>query len=316
MRRSALLVVLTAFVAGAGACTAAGTNSGDGNGDMPPSGDGTGDPPLAPPRPPDINNDDAGAFGLGSRGKDAGGARPDAGRGAGDAGIPVDAGAPVDSGVVDPPDTGAAPPIDAAPDVVDTVDAGTVDSGNDSGTVVPADACPGALGASDLAIVELMIAAQTGPGDQGEWLEVQSTRACSLNLRGLHFESPRVGGTDTLDIGDDFWLPPNGIFLVADSSDPAKNHSLPAPPLWTWLGSPSDVLDNGGDTITITMGGVTVDALTYPAFQLYSGRSISFPADCAWSDRSSWARWSYSFHVWTGTFQGTPNTDNTDVACY
>ena len=300
MRRSALLV-LTGFIAAAVACTAAGSK-GVNNGDLPPSGDGTGDPPLPPPRPPDINNDDAGAFGLGNRGKDAGGGRPDAGRGE------QDSGAPIDSGAVGPPDAGEVPPVDAGgPDVVVTVD---------SGVVAPADACPGSLGAGDLAIVELMIASQTGPGDQGEWLEVQSTRPCSLNLKGLHFESPRAGGTDTLDIGDDFWLKPNAIFLVANSLDPATNHSLPAPPLWTWLGSPSDVLANGGDTITITNGGVTVDTLTYPAFQLYSGRSISFPADCAWSVRSSWARWSYSFHLWTGAFQGTPNADNTDVACY
>ncbi|MDB4995179.1 MAG: hypothetical protein JWM74_2611, partial [Myxococcaceae bacterium] len=44
--------------------------------------------------------------------------------------------------------------------------------------------------------------------------------------------------------------------------------------------------------------------------------SISFPLDCAGSDRPSWTRWSYSFDSYSGTFQGTPNTDNDDVACY
>ena len=45
-------------------------------------------------------------------------------------------------------------------------------------------------------------------------------------------------------------------------------------------------------------------------------RSIAFPANCAWSDRASWSRWSMSFNVWSSPFEGTPGADNSDVSCY
>lgn len=304
-----VFVALSGVLAAASACSGIGGKNGSPNGDGFPLGDDTSDPPLPPPRDPDINNDDSGAFGVGSRGKDAGtSTEPDASsRGGAD----------------------AAPAADAdTPDASTGVDSGAPDSGNvvpdsggapDTGTVGPPDACPGGgvLSAGDLAVVEIMIQSQSGSGDHGEWLEVQSTRTCSLNLNGLHFESPRGTGKDTLDITTDTWLPANGIFVVADSSDATKNHDLPPGPLYTWNGQPGDVLVNGGDTVTLTAGGVTVETFTYPQFQtLYVGRSISFPADCAWSDRSSWARWSFSFNTWSGSFLGTPNADNTDVTCY
>src|SRR5947209_15274570 len=154
---SAVFVVAgLAFVGGAVACSAAAKKNTD-DGSFIPSGDGNGDPPLPPPRDPDINNDDAGAFGVGDRGKDGGGGATDSGGGRGgqDSG-----GDPVDSG-------GNLPPIDAGgPDATPVVDGGGA----------PSDACPGALAAGDLAVVELMIASQTGAGDKGEWVEVQSTR--------------------------------------------------------------------------------------------------------------------------------------------
>jgi hypothetical protein len=222
----------------------------------------------------------------------------------------------------------ASPPVDAdAPDSSGgTPDASTPDSSapdssppppQDSGTVGPPNACPSPAGAGSLAVVELMIASQTGSGDKGEWVEIQNTQGCAYNLNGLHIESPRGSLVDSVDITTDYWLPPNGIFVIADSADAATNHNVPTPPLWTWnAGNTADVLKNDGDTITISMKGTVVDNFTYPALVLYSGISVSFPADCAWSDRSSFARWSYSVYVWSSPFQGTPNADNTDVTCY
>ena len=306
MKQLALLA-LSGVIAAAAACSGGAAKKSAQDGEF-PTGDNTGDPPLPPPRDPDIVNDDAGAF-VGGRGKDGGATTtPDGGRGGADA-----AAAPDSS---DLPDA-------STPDSAMVPDSGTVtpDSGTvtpDSGTVGPANACPngGALSTGDLAVVELMIASQSGSGDRGEWLEVQSTRTCALNLNGLHVESPRGTLNDTFDITTDTWLGPNGIFVLADSADSTKNHDLPVP-IFVWNGAAADVLVNSGDTITFTAGAVTVENFVYPAFQtVYVGRSLSFPVDCAWSDRSSWARWSWAFHAWSGTYLGTPNADNTDVACY
>ena len=59
-------------------------------------------------------------------------------------------------------------------------------------------------------------------------------------------------------------------------------------------------------------GSIVIDELTYGTWGgSKPGRSVSFSVDCTWSDRSSWARWSYAANVWTSGFQGTPNADNT-----
>jgi len=308
MKRLTLLALCAAIGAGL-ACSGAASKKTTNDGQY-PSGDDSLDPGLPPPRDPDIVNDDAGAFGPGTRGRDGG---------ASDAGSrsPPDAAAPDAS---QEPDASDNPDASSLPDA-SAPDASAPDSGTvtpDSGVVVPGDACggTGVLGAGDLAVVEIMIASQSGSGDRGEWLEVQSTRNCSLNLKGLHFESPRGTQKDTGDVTVDTWLPANGIFVIADSSDPVLNHNLPTP-IYTWDHQPADVLVNSGDTVTLTAGSVTVETFTYPTFSvLHPGVSISFPADCAWSDRSSWARWSFSVHAWSGNFLGTPNADNTDVTCY
>lgn len=176
--------------------------------------------------------------------------------------------------------------------------------------------CTGALAAGDLRVVELMIASRAGTGDTGEWIEIQSTRDCWLKLQGLRIESPRgTTGVDFVNINSAFELAPNGIFLVGDSTDPAKNTGLPATNLFSF--ESSDVLKNDGDTVTIKMGATVVDTRTYPSFtNLENGRSISFPVDCAWSVIDDWQRWSLTFDVYKTGFKGTPGVDNDDVACY
>ncbi|MFO0677749.1 MAG: lamin tail domain-containing protein [Polyangiaceae bacterium] len=186
-----------------------------------------------------------------------------------------------------------------------------------------AEACDGPLAAGDLAIVELMIASASGSGDRGEWIEIQNTRDCSLNLKGLRIESPRgTSAKDGVDLQTDLILPAHGLFVVADSAVASENGDLPGTVV-AFANGPADVLKNDGDTITLTAGGVTVDALTYPALTITPGRSVSFPADCPWSDRSNFARWSQSFRGYGPAqadggvrLQGTPNGENVDVACF
>ena len=253
--------------------------------------DDPGDPALPDARAPDYNNPDSDAFGAGERGRDA--AMP----------VPEGGGRPnvQDSGILPPPDdAGPPPPKDAGPTM-----------------------CPLPLKAGDLAIVEFMIEAQAGSGDRGEWVEIQSTHPdCTLNLNGLHVESPRgTSVPDSVDVTDDLLLPPNGTILVADTSITELNHNLPGVVL-SWIAT--DALKNDGDTITVSAGGKTIDTITYGSWTAHPGRSVSFPVDCAWSVRTDWARWSWSFHQWQAApavdgglpMLGTPNADNADVACY
>jgi len=195
-------------------------------------------------------------------------------------------------------------------------DGGVAEGGHieisDAGTAV---ACTGPLGAGDVKIVEIMITSQGGTGDRGEWVELQSTRACILDIKGLIVSSPRGTSTDSATVTTDVYIQPGGSFVVADSSSATDNHGLPSATLVaTW--NTYDVLKNSGDTIDVTAGSTTIDALTYPSFTLTAGRTLAFPADCAWSDRASWSRWSLSFNTWQSPFQGTPGADNTDVSCY
>lgn len=184
----------------------------------------------------------------------------------------------------------------------------------DSGTVLPKVYCDGSLGAGDLAIAELLITSRAGSNDDGEWVEIRSTRTCWLKLNGLTISSPRGTSSDSAQITEDYELEPGGSFIVADSLDPLKNHGLTGK-LFAWQAS--DVLKNGGDTLELKLGATVVDTLTYPAFSnLTPGRTLAFPDDCAWNVRADWQRWSLTFTDYSAGFKGTPNATNDDVACY
>jgi hypothetical protein len=187
-------------------------------------------------------------------------------------------------------------------------------NGSDAGPVVK-EYCAGALAPGDLQIGELLIASRAGSLDDGEWIEIRSTRSCWLKVKGLTIESPRGSfSPNRATIAEDFELAPKGSFVVADSADPAKNHALPGK-VFAW--NASDVLKNDGDTVSLALGGVVLDSLTYPGFtNLEPGRTLAFPDDCAPAARADWARWSLSFDVWAPGQKGTPNATNSDVACY
>jgi hypothetical protein len=219
----------------------------------------------------------------------------------------------VPSPYVPPPDGDAAVPPDPEAGGDDAAQSG--DDGGDPGIdAAPSDACATPLGPGDLVVDELMIASVAGTGDHGEWLEVRSTRGCTLDIVGLHGECPTGVKVVTFDQLDDLWIPPYGTFIVADSSNPAIEHDLPGP-LVTWSGEPGDVLRNKGTTVTLSSNGVMIDALTYPALKLVVGASFAFPADCAPGSRSDFSLWQVSTASWFPSFLGTPNAPNEDVHC-
>ena len=174
-----------------------------------------------------------------------------------------------DSGAFSPAGERPAPPAKDA-------GAPILDAGGDSGTVQPQVFCAGALAAGDLAITEMLLSSRAGSGDDGEWVEVRSTRTCWLNVKGLSIESPRgTAAPNAATMTEDFELAPKGTFIVADSADPTKNHALPGKVVaWGAL----DVLKNDGDTVALKANGVVVDTVTYPAFSnLEPGRALAFP---------------------------------------
>jgi hypothetical protein len=178
----------------------------------------------------------------------------------------------------------------------------------------PDGECPDPLAQGDLAIVEILIASESGTGDHGEWLEVRSTRDCALDLRGLHGECAVGAKVITVDVATDAWLPAGGSFVIADSSDPAVNHSLPGLVL-AWSGDPGDVLRNQGTTVTLFANGALIDSVTYPQLKIPLGTSLAFPSDCAPAVRGDWTRWQESSASWFPGFHGTPNAPNDDVRC-
>jgi hypothetical protein len=184
----------------------------------------------------------------------------------------------------------------------------------DAPATPPDASCVQPLGPGVLAIDELMIESVKGTGDYGEWLEVQSTSGCAVNLHGLHGECPVGMKLHTFDVTGDMWLPPAGTFLVADTGDPAINHYLPGL-IVNWTGQPGDVLRNEGSTVTLTLDGNLVDTVTYPAFKLVVGASIAFPSNCPASSLPDWSSWQTSTASWFPGFFGTPNAPNDDVSC-
>ncbi len=225
------------------------------------------------------------------------------------------------------PDTSVAPdrpplaldattPIDPTPaiattDATDATDASEPTAPDDSAL---GNGCPAPPGPGDLAIDEIMITSVAGSGDDGEWVEVRSTRSCWLNLEGLHGECPDGANVRTFDVGSAMSLPPSGTFVVADSNDPAVNHDLPGQ-LLVWAGHTGDVLRKAGATITLTMNGAIVDSVTYPSLKLAVGQSLAFPSDCDAAARSDWTEWQPSVASWFPSFFGTPNAPNDDVHC-
>ncbi len=210
-------------------------------------------------------------------------------------------------------DAGAVP--DASSDA--STDARPVDGSVpvvDAGPLVPTY-CSGPLALGDLIVTELLISSRAGSGDDGEWVELTSTRTCTLRLGGLVVESPRGTAMDQATLPATAEVAPLGKILVVGTTAKAAGFALPEP---TFVFSATDVLKNDGDRITVRSGLTIIDRLDYPAFSnLTASRSIAFPKNCPANVRTDWARWSLTFSTYaSGAQRGTPGRDNTDVTCY
>jgi hypothetical protein len=196
--------------------------------------------------------------------------------------------------------------------------------------------CTTPMGPGDLAVVEMMIATVkpgTGEFDYGEWFEVENTRKCRMNVKGIHIESPRVvdSDVDTLDVTDDLWLKPNETFIVADTTDLSIPQLTSAGRVLAWnpyqeLTTHDTLKDNGHDAIVISVSKddrtqlerVDWDSTDWDVGTNYLS-TVAFSVGCTWPERMSWANWAWANKsYYTGpesSLYGTPNAANNDVVC-
>ncbi|MFK7992056.1 MAG: lamin tail domain-containing protein [Sandaracinaceae bacterium] len=237
--------------------------------------------------------------GLEDAGRDAGFMPRDAGR---DSGPPVDAG-PMDAGMPDGgPDAGPLP--DSGP----TPDSGPVDSGM-TGACVPA---PG-----QVLINEVMVASQSGGGDQGEWFELRNRGSCTVNLAGLVLEGTNgAGAAVTHDVVSGL-LTAGGFFLLAQNGAMAANHALPGVDYVYGDGSAGITFSNSSDSLTLTYMGATIDSIGWGStdHQPSESRQLDRGASASGSSigGSNWCRSTAVYSSTTGgPFRGTPGAQNAD----
>lgn len=223
-------------------------------------------------------------------------ARRDGGRDAGRHDAGRDAGPRRDSGFTD------AGRIDASMPDAGGMDASVPDAGGGDCT----------LGEGALAIVEVMIAARSGPGDRGEWFEVVNTLDCTADLAGLVVVSP-TAGTEQSHTVTGGTIAPGQHFVFALSGDAAENHRLPHDYVYG-TGSASDVLfANDADWLELRAGVTTIDRVEWPSGGFTHGRARQFPDGADPGDNGNWSRWCDATDIYSdagGTFYGTPQRAN------
>ena len=221
-----------------------------------------------------------------------------------DGALPLPDAGPLDSGPLVEHDGGSP---DAGPADAGSPDAGPPDAGPPDAGPTPCAPAPGRL-----AIVEVMIASQSGT-DRGEWFEVLNTSTCTVNLSGLVLESPTTAGvpvTHTVSMGT---VAPGGQFVFALSGDPLENHGL----AWDYVygtGTTADLfLGNTGDDLLLRdASGREIDRVHW-ADGFTRGASRQFPRSLPAADNADWASWCDSVSVYSSTgglFYGTPGARN------
>ena len=235
--------------------------------------------------------------------------------GLGDAGSAMDAATsdagPRDAGRdarVSPPDSG---PRDAGPPPVDSGprDAGPRDSGT-SGTCPPSSL--------NLAIVEIMIASQSGSGDLGEWFEVRNLGSCAINLAGLEIDSPTGGGTPVIHTVTSGLVTAGGFFVFAESGDAGDNHGLAVDYVYG-SGTTGVVFNNSADSLSLRFGGMPIDTVSWTGstdYRVGAARQLSRGTEAADNSMVGSGNWCDATNVYSssgGTFLGTPGALN--AAC-
>lgn len=152
--------------------------------------------------------------------------------------------------------------------------------------------------------------ADGGPGANGEWFEVLNTSGNRIDLRNVDFT---MASSYTFTLDQFLVLDPGEYALFARNSDPLVNGGIPTadidydtPAGWG--------MDNDTDTLTLSFGATTIDAVTYDtsAFPDIRGAALSLEPSLTNSvDNDAGSSWCDAYTAY-GTIpdQGTPGTAN------
>jgi hypothetical protein len=142
--------------------------------------------------------------------------------------------------------------------------------------VVPPDSClDGGLPrnivppqAGDVIITEFMANPAAVDDSAGEWVEVYFAEAADLN--GLQIGDAANPTANTITHANCLRVPAGTYVVFAANTDPAQNGGLPA--------AAHDIsfsLNNTNETITVGVGGVVLDTITYASCTAGKAKSLS-----------------------------------------
>jgi hypothetical protein len=126
------------------------------------------------------------------------------------------------------------------------------------------------VAAGDVVITEMMPDSAVSDDETGEWFELHNASARSIDLLGWQL----ADSSDSVTIDEHVVLEPGGYALFAAEPARAVNGNLP-PVDWAFDWSIIH-LNNAGDALTVSMGGVVIDDLAYTPgpWEVPEGRSM------------------------------------------
>jgi hypothetical protein len=178
----------------------------------------------------------------------------------------------------------------------DGTDCGPTDPGTHPGAVESEngrdDDCDGlvdehAPAVGELVITEIMANPHAVADDEGEWFEITNVGAASVVLAGL---SVTDEVDDSLSLATPDTLAPGGVYVLGASADTEANGGVTPDYVYD---PDAFTLDNGGDTIVLSLAGATLDTVRYDADAVdTSGASLSLdPSAYSANGNDSAAAW-------------------------
>ena len=160
--------------------------------------------------------------------------------------------------------------------------------------------------AGDAFFTELLVNPRAVDDSVGEYIEVLNNSGRALNLKGFTLSSTK-GGSFTLDA--DLILPIGGYAVLGASSDTTTNGGAAVD--WSWAGSGFTLAD-GGDTLTLTGGSVTVFTLAYTTSWPISAGAAANLDDTflTLTDAADVTRWCAASSSLSGGDKGSPGALN------
>ena len=142
-------------------------------------------------------------------------------------------------------------------------DGGTPGSTNPICSYVAGDTFPSGP-YSDLMISEVMYNPAKVLDSQGEWIELYNPGFASVDIRGLMLSDKK--GSHVIAAAGPLLIPAGGYAVLARNGSPAQNGGLTPLHVYSKI-----TLNNGGETLTLSVDGVLIDQVAY-------GEASGFPS--------------------------------------